>query len=121
MLAMSAAEFGSTGAVAISWFHGLSTGNGRRPPRLAPGPSPGAASVRLALPPAVAAAAGPGPPAPPPFAKLSSKKNSTRHVIIHGFIVYTPEAIIPSLGVPLTGSLPSAGSVNQKRLPRPTS
>src|SRR5262249_53727406 len=33
-------ELGSTGAVEISWFQGLSAGNGRRPARLAPGPRP---------------------------------------------------------------------------------
>src|SRR5947207_2340026 len=40
MLAMSAAELGSTGAEEMSWFQGLSAGKGRRPARLAPGPRP---------------------------------------------------------------------------------
>src|SRR5690606_32805230 len=40
-LAMSVAEFGSTGALAMLVFQGLSFGNGRRPSSDAPGPSPG--------------------------------------------------------------------------------
>jgi len=34
-----AAEFGSTGSLEISWFHGSSSGKSRLPPRLAFGPS----------------------------------------------------------------------------------
>ena len=38
MNAISAAEFGSTGALEMSWFHRLSAGNGTKPPRLPPWP-----------------------------------------------------------------------------------
>src|SRR5262245_5042330 len=39
MLAIRRSELGSTGAAEMSWFQGLSSGNGRRPPRLACTPS----------------------------------------------------------------------------------
>ena len=39
MLAISAAESGSTGALEMSVFHALSAGNGSAPFRLAPAPS----------------------------------------------------------------------------------
>src|SRR5436190_1005476 len=41
MLSMSVAELGSTGSLEMSLFHALSAGEMRRPPRLAPAPSPG--------------------------------------------------------------------------------
>ena len=41
MLAISWSEFGSTGAWSIGVFQALFAGNGRRPDRLAFGPSPG--------------------------------------------------------------------------------
>src|SRR3954468_20739121 len=48
MLSMIAAERGSTGSFATSRFQGSSSGNGRMPPRLAPGPRATVAAQRPA-------------------------------------------------------------------------
>src|SRR5947207_15996939 len=44
MLAIKFAEFGSTGIVETSWFHGLSGGKTFLPCKLAPGPRSGVAA-----------------------------------------------------------------------------
>src|SRR5579884_3000560 len=49
MLAMIASDFGSTGSREMSWFHGLSDGNGRQPLRLPFGPRSGFTCLSAAI------------------------------------------------------------------------